>query len=165
MSRSVKVVFFWTSMSQLERLDQRRHLQNQTQLSCFLTVATSMSQIKVHLKAAGRARWALRGVVRCRQVSVATTGLSPVNAGCSFNVYFLLAAGDEGSSSGSGSGCSDGCTTEFVYIGTEAPVVGVDRSDERVAVAAGKSPACGPSPLLVATALALSLAALKTQRR
>lgn len=81
-------------------------------------------------------------------------------------IYFSpLTAGDEGSSSGSGSGCSDGCTTEFVYIGTEAPVIGVDRSDERAAVAAGKSLVCGPSPLLVAMALALSLAALQTQRR
>lgn len=78
----------------------------------------------------------------------------------------FLAAGDEGSSSGSGSGCSDGCTTEFVYVGTEAPVIGVDRSDERAAVAAaGKSLSCGPSLPLVAVALTLSLLALQTQRR
>lgn len=82
-----------------------------------------------------------------------------------FLFFFRLTAGDEGSSSGSGSGCSDGCTTEFVYIGTEAPVIGVDRSDERAAVAAGKSLACGPSPLLVSIALVLWLAALQTQRR
>ncbi|XP_075876492.1 glypican-6a isoform X1 [Nelusetta ayraudi] len=80
------------------------------------------------------------------------------------DIYFQDSS-DEGSSSGSGSGCSDGCTTEFVYIGTEAPVIGVDRSDERAAVAAGKSLACGPSPLLVSIALVLWLAALQTQRR
>lgn len=104
------------------------------------------------------------GIYRCRG-AVASRGLSPINAACSSKLYFLLTTGDEGSSSGSGSGCSDGCTTEFVYIGTEAPVVGVDRSDERVAVAAAKSPARGPSPLLVATAMAFCLAALQTQRR
>ncbi|CAF99732.1 unnamed protein product, partial [Tetraodon nigroviridis] len=35
-----------------------------------------------------------------------------------------------------GSGCSEGCTTEFVHAGTEAPVIGADRSDEHAAVAA-----------------------------
>uniref|UniRef100_A0AAX7TL87 Glypican 6a n=1 Tax=Astatotilapia calliptera TaxID=8154 RepID=A0AAX7TL87_ASTCA len=52
------------------------------------------------------------------------------------DIYFQDSS-DEGSSSGSGSGCSDGCTTEFIFVGTEAPVIGADRSDERAA-AAGK---------------------------
>ena len=58
-----------------------------------------------------------------------------------------VSAGDEGSGSGSGSGCTDGCTTEFVFVGTEAPVVGADRSDERAA-AAGRGQTHGPSLLL-----------------
>lgn len=87
-----------------------------------------------------------------------------------FNVHFnwcdFLAAGDEGSSSGSGSGCSDGCTTEFVFVGTEAPVIGADRSDEHAAAAAaGKSLSRGPSLLLVMVALTLPLLATQTQRR
>lgn len=86
-----------------------------------------------------------------------------------FFFFFLLdfvAAGDEGSSSGSGSGCSDGCTTEFVFVGTEAPVIGADRSDERAAAAAaGNTLACGPSLLLVMVALTLPLCVMQTQRR
>uniref|UniRef100_A0A3Q3JSH6 Glypican 6a n=1 Tax=Monopterus albus TaxID=43700 RepID=A0A3Q3JSH6_MONAL len=50
------------------------------------------------------------------------------------DIYFPDSS-DEGSSSGSGSGCSDGCTTEFVFVGTEAPVIRADRSDERAAAA------------------------------
>lgn len=76
-----------------------------------------------------------------------------------------MSAGDEGSTSGSGSGCSEGCTTEFVYVGTEAPVIGADRSDERAAVAAGKSPSRGPSPLLVMAALLLLLLTMRNQGR
>lgn len=78
----------------------------------------------------------------------------------------FVAAGDEGSSSGSGSGCSDGCTTEFVFVGTEAPVIGADRSNERAAAAAaGKSFSRGPSLLLVLAALALPLWAMQTRWR
>lgn len=76
----------------------------------------------------------------------------------------FFAVGDEGSSSGSGSGCSDGCTTEFVFVGTEAPVIGADRSDERAA-AAGKSLSRGPSLLLVMAAIAVPLWAVQTQWR
>uniref|UniRef100_A0A3B5KU92 Uncharacterized protein n=1 Tax=Xiphophorus couchianus TaxID=32473 RepID=A0A3B5KU92_9TELE len=73
---------------------------------------------------------------------------------------------DEGSSSGSGSGCSDGCTTEFVFVGTEAPVIRADRSDERAAAAAaGQSLSCGPSTILVMAALTLPLWAVQTQWR
>ncbi|XP_034436744.1 glypican-6-like isoform X2 [Hippoglossus hippoglossus] len=79
------------------------------------------------------------------------------------DIYFQDSS-DEGSSSGSGSGCSDGCTTEFVFVGTEAPVIGADRSDERAAAAAaGKSLCCGPSVLLMMAAL--TLWALQTQWR
>lgn len=79
---------------------------------------------------------------------------------------FTCAAGDEGSASGSGSGCSDGCTTEFVFVGTEAPVIGADRSDERAAApAAGKSLSRGPSLLLVMVTLTLPLLAMQTQQR
>ncbi|XP_053283161.1 glypican-6a [Pleuronectes platessa] len=79
------------------------------------------------------------------------------------DIYFQDSS-DEGSSSGSGSGCSDGCTTDFVFVGTEAPVIGADRSDERAAAAAGgKSLCCGPSVLLVMAAL--TLWALQTQWR
>lgn len=82
-----------------------------------------------------------------------------------FNFIFV-AAGDEGSSSGSGSGCSDGCTTEFVFVGTEAPVIGADRSDERAAAAAaGNTLARGPSLLLMMVALILPLWAMQTQWR
>ncbi|XP_068612296.1 glypican-6a [Brachionichthys hirsutus] len=64
------------------------------------------------------------------------------------DIYFQDSS-DEGSTSGSGSGCADGCTTEAVFAGTEAPVIGADRSDERAAAAAaGKSLSCGPSALL-----------------
>ncbi|XP_028258007.1 glypican-6-like [Parambassis ranga] len=80
------------------------------------------------------------------------------------DIYFQDSS-DEGSSSGSGSGCSDGCTTEFIFVGTEAPVIGADRSDERAAAAAGKSLSRGPSTLLVATALMLPLWASQTQWR
>lgn len=76
-----------------------------------------------------------------------------------------MSAGDEGSTSGSGSGCSDGCTTEFVYVGTEAPVIGADRSDERTAVAAGKLLSPKPSLLLVMVVLPLPLMAMQNQRR
>ncbi|MED6251977.1 hypothetical protein ATANTOWER_005345 [Ataeniobius toweri] len=73
---------------------------------------------------------------------------------------------DEGSSSGSGSGCSDGCTTEFVFVGTDAPVIGADRSDERAAAAAaGQSLSCGPSAMLVMASLTLPLWAVQTQWR
>nr|XP_046246152.1 glypican-6-like [Scatophagus argus] len=81
------------------------------------------------------------------------------------DIYFQDSS-DEGSSSGSGSGCSDGCTTEFVFVGTEAPVIGADRSDERAAAAAaGKSLSRGPSLLLVMVALTLPLWAMQTQWR
>ncbi|XP_051796950.1 glypican-6a isoform X2 [Acanthochromis polyacanthus] len=81
------------------------------------------------------------------------------------DIYFQDSS-DEGSSSGSGSGCSDGCTTEFIFVGTEAPVIGADRSDERAAAAAaGKSLSCGPSTLLVMTALTFPLWAMQTQWR
>ncbi|XP_026176237.1 glypican-6a isoform X1 [Mastacembelus armatus] len=79
------------------------------------------------------------------------------------DIYFPDSS-DEGSTSGSGSGCSDGCTTEFVFVGTEAPVIGADRSDERAA-AAGKSLSLGPSLLLVMTALTLPLWAIQIQWR
>ncbi|KAM7424310.1 hypothetical protein PAMA_000581 [Pampus argenteus] len=79
------------------------------------------------------------------------------------DIYFQDSS-DEGSSSGSGSGCSDGCTTEFVFVGTDAPVVGADRSDVRAA-AAGKSVSCGQSLLLVMAALTLPLWALQTRWR
>ncbi|XP_035483984.2 glypican-6a isoform X1 [Scophthalmus maximus] len=81
------------------------------------------------------------------------------------DIYFQDSS-DEGSSSGSGSGCSDGCTTEFVFVGTEAPVIGADRSDERAAAAAaGKSLSHGPSLLLVMAALTLPLWAMQTRWR
>uniref|UniRef100_A0A3Q4HZB1 Glypican 6a n=1 Tax=Neolamprologus brichardi TaxID=32507 RepID=A0A3Q4HZB1_NEOBR len=79
------------------------------------------------------------------------------------DIYFQDSS-DEGSSSGSGSGCSDGCTTEYIFVGTEAPVIGADRSDERAA-AAGKSVSCGPSVLLLTVALTLPLWAMQTQWR
>lgn len=75
-----------------------------------------------------------------------------------------VAAGDEGSTSGSGSGCSDGCTTELVFVGTEAPVIGADRSDERAA-AAGRSLRRGPSLPLVMAAVAAPLWAAQTRWR
>lgn len=74
-----------------------------------------------------------------------------------------MSAGDEGSTSGSGSGCSDGCTTEFAYVGTEAPVIGADRSDERTAVAASKS--LPPEPSLLLVMAVLPLMAVQNQRR
>ncbi|XP_022623604.1 glypican-6-like [Seriola dumerili] len=81
------------------------------------------------------------------------------------DIYFQDSS-DEGSTSGSGSGCSDGCTTEFVFVGTEAPVIGADRSDERAAAAAaGKSLSRGPSLLLVMAALTLPLWAMQTHWR
>ncbi|KAM4592882.1 glypican-6a isoform 2-T2 [Odontesthes bonariensis] len=81
------------------------------------------------------------------------------------DIYFQDSS-DEGSSSGSGSGCSDGCTTELVFVGTEAPVIGADRSDERAAAAAaGKSLSCGPSMLLVVASLTLPLWAMQTEWR
>uniref|UniRef100_A0A3Q3X5M7 Uncharacterized protein n=1 Tax=Mola mola TaxID=94237 RepID=A0A3Q3X5M7_MOLML len=79
------------------------------------------------------------------------------------DIYFQDSS-DEGSTSGSGSGCSDGCTTELVYVGTEAPVIGADRSDERAA-AAGRSLSWRPSVLLVMVALTLPLLAMHTQWR
>jgi len=83
-----------------------------------------------------------------------------------FNWCDSVATGDEGSSSGSGSGCSDGCTTELVFVGTEAPVIGADRSDERAAAAAaGKSLSRGPSILLVVASLTLPLWAMQTEWR
>ncbi|KAM9764534.1 glypican-6-like isoform 3-T3 [Menidia menidia] len=81
------------------------------------------------------------------------------------DIYFQDSS-DEGSSSGSGSGCSDGCTTELVFVGTEAPVIGADRSDERAAAAAaGKSLSRGPSAALVVASLTLPLWALQTEWR
>ncbi|XP_062303035.1 glypican-6a isoform X2 [Osmerus eperlanus] len=85
------------------------------------------------------------------------------NAYNGFDIYFQDSS-DEGSGSGSGSGCTDGCTTEFVFVGTEAPVVGADRSDERAA-AAGRGQSHGPSPLLLAASLALTLLAWHRQWR
>lgn len=86
-----------------------------------------------------------------------------------FHVVILcgfVTAGDEGSSSGSGSGCTDSCTTELIFVGTEAPVIGTDRSDERAAAAAaGKSLSRGPSTPLVMSALTLLLWATQTQLR
>ncbi|KAM6980116.1 glypican-6a isoform 2-T2 [Aplochiton taeniatus] len=79
------------------------------------------------------------------------------------DIYFQDSS-DEGSGSGSGSGCPDGCTTEFVFVGTEAPVIGADRSDERAAAAA-ESPCHRPSLLLLAAALSLTLLALQTPWR
>lgn len=76
-----------------------------------------------------------------------------------------MSAGDESSASGSGSGCSDGCTTEVVFVATEAPVIGADRSDERAAVASSKSPSRGPSPLLAMAALLLPLLAVRNRGR
>ncbi|KAL1021687.1 hypothetical protein UPYG_G00016570 [Umbra pygmaea] len=73
------------------------------------------------------------------------------------DIYFQDSS-DEGSGSASGSGCTDGCTTEFVFVGSEAPVVGADRSDERASAAAG-SAAHHPGPSLVLT---LTLTALVT---
>ncbi|XP_037346135.2 glypican-6a isoform X2 [Pungitius pungitius] len=80
------------------------------------------------------------------------------------DIYFQDSS-DEGSTSGSGSGCSSGCTTEYVFVGTEASVIGADRSDERAAAAAGKSCSVGPSLLLLMAALTLSLRAMQTQWR
>ncbi|XP_068178340.1 glypican-6a isoform X2 [Antennarius striatus] len=81
------------------------------------------------------------------------------------DIYFQDSS-DEGSTSGSGSGCSEGCTTEMVFAGTEAPVIGADRSDERAAAAAaGKSLSCGPSALLVMVAVTVPLWATQTHRR
>ncbi|XP_029984146.1 glypican-6-like isoform X2 [Sphaeramia orbicularis] len=79
------------------------------------------------------------------------------------DIYFQDSS-DEGSSSGSGSGCTDGCTTEFVYVGTEASVIGVDRSNEHAA-AAGKSVSCGPSLLLTMVAVTVPLWAVQSQWR
>ncbi|XP_076012055.1 glypican-6-like [Genypterus blacodes] len=79
------------------------------------------------------------------------------------DIYFQDSS-DEGSGSASGSGCSDGCTTEFVFVGTEAPVLGADRSDERAAAAA-KSLSPGPSLLLLMAALTLPIWALQTPWR
>uniref|UniRef100_A0A3P9ME10 Glypican 6a n=1 Tax=Oryzias latipes TaxID=8090 RepID=A0A3P9ME10_ORYLA len=81
------------------------------------------------------------------------------------DIYFQDSS-DEGSSSGSGSGCTDSCTTELIFVGTEAPVIGTDRSDERAAAAAaGKSLSRGPSTPLVMSALTLLLWATQTQLR
>ncbi|XP_013858503.1 glypican-6 [Austrofundulus limnaeus] len=81
------------------------------------------------------------------------------------DIYFQDSS-DEGSTSGSGSDCSDGCTTELVYVATEAPVIGADRSNERAAAAApSESHSCGPSKLLVMASFALPLWALQTQWR
>ena len=65
----------------------------------------------------------------------------------------------------SGSGCTDGCTTEFVFVGTEAPVVGADRSDARAVKAAGRGQTHGPSLPLLTAALTLTLLALHRQWR
>ncbi|XP_028999613.1 glypican-6-like isoform X2 [Betta splendens] len=78
------------------------------------------------------------------------------------DIYFQDSS-DEGSTSGSGSGCSDGCTTELVFVGTEAPVIGADRSDERAA-AAGRSLPRGPSLALVMGAVAVTLWAAQRWR-
>nr|XP_046193224.1 glypican-6-like [Oncorhynchus gorbuscha] len=76
------------------------------------------------------------------------------------NDIFFQDSSDEGS--GSSSGCTEGCTTEFVFVGPEAPVVGADRSDERASAASGNAPhPSRPSPLL----LTLSLTALSWSKR
>ncbi|XP_034048393.1 glypican-6a isoform X2 [Thalassophryne amazonica] len=79
------------------------------------------------------------------------------------DIYFQDSS-DEGSSSGSGSGCTGGCTTEMVFIGTEAPVIGADRSDERAA-AAGRLPSHQPSLVMLIVVVALPLWALQIQWR
>ncbi|XP_061743692.1 glypican-6a isoform X2 [Nerophis ophidion] len=79
------------------------------------------------------------------------------------DIYFQDSS-DEGSSSGSGSGCSDGCTTEATIPGSEAPVIGADRSDERTAVA-GKTFSHRPSSLLMATAVVATLSATQPRWR
>ncbi|XP_071015697.1 glypican-6a isoform X2 [Oncorhynchus clarkii lewisi] len=77
------------------------------------------------------------------------------------NDIFFQDSSDEGS--GSSSGCTEGCTTEFVFVGPEAPVVGADRSDERASAAAGSAP--HPSRPSLPLLLTLSLTALSWSRR
>ncbi|XP_045073068.1 glypican-6-like [Coregonus clupeaformis] len=74
------------------------------------------------------------------------------------DIYFQDSS-DEGSGSASGSGCTEGCTTEFVFVGSEAPVVGADRSDERASATAGSAPKHPSGPSLL-TLLSLTLTAL-----
>ncbi|XP_061619497.1 glypican-6a isoform X2 [Phyllopteryx taeniolatus] len=80
------------------------------------------------------------------------------------NDIFFQDSSDEGSSSGSGSGCSDGCTTEAVLVGSEAPVIGADRSDVHTATA-GKTLCHGPSLLLTMTTLIASLCSIHPRWR
>ncbi|XP_077419813.1 glypican-6a isoform X2 [Vanacampus margaritifer] len=79
------------------------------------------------------------------------------------DIYFQDSS-DEGSSSGSGSGCSDSCTTEAAHAGSEAPVIGADRSDVHTA-AAGKTLSHRPSQLLLMTALVASFGATQPRWR
>ncbi|KAJ8003359.1 hypothetical protein DPEC_G00147520 [Dallia pectoralis] len=73
------------------------------------------------------------------------------------DIYFQDSS-DEGSGSASGNDCTDGCTTEFVFLGSEAPVLGPDGSDERSsAPAGGASNLTPPSHLLTVTFLLVSL--------
>ncbi|XP_055763971.1 glypican-6-like isoform X2 [Salvelinus fontinalis] len=80
------------------------------------------------------------------------------NAYNGYDIFFQDSS-DEGS--GSGSGCTEGCTTEFVFVGSEAPVVGADRSDGRASAAAGSAPHPSRPSLL----LLLSLTGLSWARR
>ncbi|XP_045555607.1 glypican-6 isoform X2 [Salmo salar] len=77
------------------------------------------------------------------------------------NDIFFQDSSDEGS--GSGSGCPERCTTEFVFVGSESPVVGADRSDERVSTASGS--ASHPSRTSLPLLLTFSLTALSWSRR
>ncbi|XP_054625749.1 glypican-6a isoform X1 [Dunckerocampus dactyliophorus] len=79
------------------------------------------------------------------------------------DIYFQDSS-DEGSTSGSGSGCSDGCTTEAVLVGSEAPVIGADRSDEHTA-AAGKTLSHRPSLLLMVTTVIVTFIAIQPRWR
>ncbi|XP_077569181.1 glypican-6a [Stigmatopora nigra] len=67
------------------------------------------------------------------------------------DIYFQDSS-DEGSTSGSGSGCPDGCTTEAIQAGSEAPVMGADRSDVHTAEA-GNTQSHRPSLRLISLAL------------
>ncbi|XP_029601820.1 glypican-6 [Salmo trutta] len=77
------------------------------------------------------------------------------------NDIFFQDSSDEGS--GSGSGCTERCTTEFVFVGSEAPVVGADRSNERVSAASGG--ASHPSRTSLPLLLTFSLTARFWSRR
>ncbi|XP_057688529.1 glypican-6a isoform X2 [Corythoichthys intestinalis] len=79
------------------------------------------------------------------------------------DIYFQDSS-DEGSTSGSGSGCPDGCTTEAVVAGSEAPVIGADRSDVHTAEA-GKTQSHRPSLLIMTMALIASFCAIQSRWR